>query len=147
TRSVGWVVNSDLPLGAYGTFGGQTVAGSDILIRYTTNGDADLDGKCGDNDVTIVGGFYDQGVTTNYEWVNGDFNYDGRVDDTDVTILGGFYNEGGGFLSASTLTAKYGAEFAAAFEAGQAMAVPEPTTITLLGLGGLGLLRRRRRSR
>jgi hypothetical protein len=48
-------------------------------------------------------------------------------------------------LSAATLSARYGAEFAAAFEAGQAMAVPEPTTITALGLGAMGLLARRRR--
>ena len=49
----------------------------------------------------------------------------------EVTILGGFYNEAGGFLSAATLTAKYGTEFAAAFEAGRAMAVPEPGAFIL----------------
>src|SRR4029079_7453112 len=116
SRVVAYAINSDLPLGQYGTFGGQSVAGTDILIRYTVNGDADLDGKCGDNDVTLVGAFYDNGVTTNFEWMNGDFNYDGKFDDTDVTLLGAFYDEFATPLSGATLTSKYGAEFAAAFE-------------------------------
>src|SRR5205823_11647491 len=124
-----------------------SVAFTDILIRYTRMGDADLDGKCGDNDVTLVGAFYDFGVTTNYEWMNGDFNYDGKVDDSDVTLLGAFYDEfGSPPMSAETLTAKYGAEFAAAFEAGQAMAVPEPGVFALLGFAAATLICRRRRN-
>jgi len=115
------------------------------LIRYTRNGDADLDGKCGDADVTLLGAFYDNGVTTNFEWMNGDFNYDGRVDDADVTLLGAFYDEAATPLAGADLSAKYGAEFAAAFAAGQAMAVPEPTSLTVLGLGAVGLFARRRR--
>ena len=104
-----------------------------------------LDGISNDNDVTIVGGFYDQGVTTNYEWVNGDFNYDGKVDDTDVTILGGFYDEAAAPLSSAELTSRYGAEFAAAFEAGQAMMAPEPSTcFAALGLAMMCASRRRR---
>src|SRR5205814_518904 len=114
SRVVGYAINSALPLGMYGTFGGLSVTDNDVLVRYTRNGDADLDGKCGDNDVTIVGGFYDNGVVTTNNWCDADFNYDGKVDDFDVTIIGAFYAESGGFLSPATLTAKYGAEFAAA---------------------------------
>src|SRR5207237_9513726 len=145
-RAVGYALNQDLPLGQYATFGGQTVAGTDVLVRYTRMGDADLDGKCGDNDVTLVGAFYDFGVTTTYEWMNGDFNYDGKVDDSDVTLLGAFYDEFNSLeLSPATLTSKYGTEFPAAFEAGQAMAVPEPASVAVIGLGAIGLLARRRR--
>src|SRR3954464_8400269 len=108
-------------------------------------GDADLDGKCGANDVTLIGAFYDQGVTVAFEWMNGDFNYDGKVDDSDVTLLGAFYDESVAPLSAASLTARYGAEFAAAFEAGQAMAVPEPASLAALGLGAVALFARRRR--
>src|SRR5207248_9571603 len=38
-RAVGYALNQDLPLGQYATFGGQSVAGTDILIRYTRMGD------------------------------------------------------------------------------------------------------------
>src|SRR5207253_4175171 len=92
-RAIGYAVNADLPLGQYATFGGQTVSGNTILIRYTRMGDADLDGKCGDNDVTLVGAFYDNGATTGHAMSDGDFNYDGKIDDSDVTLLGAFYGE------------------------------------------------------
>jgi autotransporter-associated beta strand protein len=146
TRAIGYAVNSNLPLGAYGAFGGQSVGANDVLVRYTKLGDTDLDGKCGDNDVTVVGAFYDQGIATSLEWYDGDFNYDGRVNDDDVTILGAFYDEFAIPLSASDLTARYGAEFATAFAAGQAMSVPEPAAALLVvGAFGLGATRRRRR--
>src|SRR5207253_2125494 len=120
-----------------------SVAPTDVLVRFTIMGDADLDGKCGDNDVTVVGAFYNSGRTTTYQWYNGDFNYDGKVDDSDVTLLGAFYNEAAAPLSSAELTSQYGAEFATAFEAGQAMAVPEPAAIALVGLAIPLMLRRR----
>ncbi len=67
------------------------LVGGDVVVKFTGNGDANLDGVCDDQDVTIVGGYYDNGATTTYNWVNGDFNYDGKVDDNDVTILGAYY--------------------------------------------------------
>lgn len=143
SRALGYSINSDLPLGAYATFGGQPVAGSDILVRFTRMGDADLDGKCGDSDVTLVGAFYDNGATTSFQWCNGDFNYDGRVDDGDVTLLGAFYDESAVPLSIAELTTRYGTEFAAAFAAGQAM-TPEPSS--LLFCAAIPLLFGRRRS-
>src|SRR5437773_9579994 len=90
--SLGYALNSDLDstLGHKSTFAGQSVGLNDILIRYTANGDADLDGKCGDNDVTVLGAKYDNGATTGHIWSQGDFNYDGKLDDKDVTMLGAF---------------------------------------------------------
>src|SRR5205807_10395948 len=66
TRVVAYALNSDLAatLGQKSTFGGQSVGPNDILIRFTKNGDSDLDGKCGDNDVSVLGGLYDNGATT-----------------------------------------------------------------------------------
>jgi hypothetical protein len=66
--------------------------GSDVLIRYTRAGDADLDGKCGDEDATLVGLYYDNGATTGHLWMEADFNYDGLIDDSDATALGLFYH-------------------------------------------------------
>jgi hypothetical protein len=145
SRVVAYALNSELPLGAYATFGGLTVGANDILIRFTKNGDADLDGKCGDNDVTIIGGFYDNGIVTTNQWYNGDFNFDGKVDDFDVTIIGAFYDQAAAPISPVFLASQYGEEFAAAFAAGLAMnvEVPEPIGLAAIGISAT-LLRRRR---
>src|SRR5436309_14583633 len=110
----------------YAMFGGQNVGPDDVLVRYTMMADSDLDGVCGDNDVTIVGAFYDNGATTTFQWCNGDFNYDGKVDDSDVTLLGAFYNQFAAPVSPAFLASQYGEEFAAAFAAGQAMNLQVP---------------------
>jgi hypothetical protein len=144
SRAVGYALNSGLPLGAYATFGGQAAAGDDVLVRYTRNGDATLDGVVGDDDVTVLGALYDNGVTTGHAWYEGDFNFDGKIDDNDVTILGAFYDQGAGPLG-SELSERYGAEFASAFEVGRVMSVPEPGSVGLGVFAGVVLLRRRRR--
>src|SRR4029078_1590704 len=54
SASVGYAVNSDLPLGAYTNFRGQPVDPSSVLIRYTRTADANLDGKGNAKDVTMV---------------------------------------------------------------------------------------------
>jgi hypothetical protein len=86
--------NGDLPLGAFKTFDGQVVGSNDLLIKYTYNGDMNLDGVVNNQDVAIIAGFYDNGATTNNYWAFGDLNGDGKVDNTDVTILAGFYGNG-----------------------------------------------------
>jgi hypothetical protein len=147
TRVIGYALNSELPFGQVTSFGGQSVNGNDILVRYTRAGDADLDGKCGDADATLVGLFYDNGATTGHTWGEGDFNYDGLIDDSDATALGLYYDETAVALSTAELVRRFGADFAAAFEAGRAMqatmAVPEPGIAGLLMAGFM--FRRRRR--
>jgi hypothetical protein len=127
SRSVGYADNASLPLGPYTTFRGQTVDGTSVLVAYTRTGDANLDGVVNDDDVTIVGASYAPGVS-NPTWALGDFDYNGFVDDDDVTLLGVLYDP-----SAAPLTnppAEPGTEGIA----GGVAAVPEPATVTLLGV-------------
>ena len=70
------------------------------------------------NDLTIVLANYGQSV--GMSWLTGDFNGDGTVDINDLTILLSNFNK-----SAA----------AAGIEA-----VPEPSTVALIGAGAIGLL-------
>jgi hypothetical protein len=91
---VGYAQNDMLFL-PYDEFSGVPVDSSTILVKFTYNGDVNLDGCVDDNDVTFFNLFYDGGITTSHYWNEGDiFGYDGRVDDNDVTILGLTYGLG-----------------------------------------------------
>ena len=109
--SLGVIQNSvdGTPTGTalYSTFDGQTVANSDVLIKYTWSGDTNLDGVIDGTDFSRIDYAYlvDQshpGSVTG--WFNGDFNYDGNVTMADYTIIDNTYsysNNGGGTLARS----------------------------------------------
>ena len=94
------VQNSDQILGSDSKWtvgsASESLGANDILVKYTYNGDAALEGKVLDNSVTIVNGFYDAGKTTQADWAFGDFTGNGKVDDNDITILNGLYGLGTG---------------------------------------------------
>ena len=71
------------------TFGGQTVSNTDILVRYTYYGDADLNGTVNATDYTLVDNGFNMGLTG---WVNGDFNYDQLVNGDDYTLMDNAFN-------------------------------------------------------
>ena len=116
---------NDLLFAPYDVFSGEPVDSSTILVKFTYNGDVNLDGCVDDNDVTFFNLFYDGGAVDTHYWHEGDiFGYDGRVDDNDVTILNLTYGLGIGDPLGG--------------------AAPEPATLVLVALGGaLALLRRR----
>ena len=120
---IGYAQN-DMLFAPYHVFSGEPVDSSTILVKFTYNGDLNLDGRVDDNDVTFFNLFYDGGITTSHYWNEGDiFGYDGRVDDNDVTILGLTYGLGIGDPLGG--------------------AVPEPATVSLLGLALAAALVRR----
>jgi hypothetical protein len=91
-----------------------------VLVKYTWFGDANLDGKVNSSDYILIdSGFTSGGTKTG--WLFGDFNYSGSINSSDYILIDtGFTNQNN-------------------------VVLPEPTTLGLLGLGAMGMLRRRRR--
>jgi hypothetical protein len=71
---VGFAESADLFSSFPAVFAGQAVDDSALLLRYTRNGDADLNGTVDMADFSRLAAQFN--VTTN-RWSAGDFNYDG----------------------------------------------------------------------
>jgi hypothetical protein len=124
-------------------FDGQTVAGSDVIVKYTYAGDADLSGTVNFDDFNrFIGGFTHAQPA---RWFNGDFNYSGAVDFDDFNkFLAGFaaYNFSGIVLSRTER-----ANLASLMENPPLVSdsSPAPEPIAACGLAPLALLLRRQR--
>lgn len=103
---------------------GYEDTGTQVLVKYTWLGDANLDGTVNSADLSAMAAV----GTTDVTWAQGDFNYDGVVnaDDYGLMMLG-VAASGGGNIS---------------------MVAPEPVSAGLIITlaAGLGLVRMRRRS-
>ena len=151
--TLGVIVNdngSGSPLyGSGGTiasaFSTITPADGDVLVKYTYYGDANLDGKVDASDYSQIDNSYLSEMTNGGSisgWFNGDFNYDGVINGSDYTLIDNAFNTQGASLAADIA----GPDAVTTAEiSGPASAVPEPTTLGLLGIGAVGLLGRRRR--
>jgi hypothetical protein len=64
------------------TFQLQTVDSTTVLVKWTFQGDADLDGKVNVTDLGLLG----VGWQTNDDWWHGDYDYSGYVDITDLGL-------------------------------------------------------------
>jgi autotransporter-associated beta strand protein len=123
----------------YGTFEGQISVDSDVLIKYTYYGDTNLDGKVDGSDYARIDNAYINNVTNPGApltgWFNGDFNYDGVINGSDYTLIDNAFNEQGAQITAQVAAQVGGST------------VPEPATLSVIGIGAVGLLGRRRRAR
>jgi len=123
------------------TFEGATPADGDILVKLTYYGDADLSGTVDGSDYSRIDNGILLGLTG---WQNGDFNYDGVIDGSDYTLIDNSYNTQGAQFT--TEVAATTAEIAAVTGSSvSGSAVPEPTTLGLIGIGAAAMLGRRRR--
>jgi T5SS/PEP-CTERM-associated repeat protein len=123
--AMGFAEASDLFTGLSGTFLGQSVDNTSVLVRYTLRGDANLDG--------VVNALDFNALSTNFgssgkRWSQGDYNYDGAVDTSDFAFMAANFGD-----SIPSPVPALGA------------AVPEPSAIALL-VGLLRVPRRRRRN-
>ena len=105
------------------SFDGVNTDADMILIRYTSGGDANLDGTVGTGDFMLLAQNFNK--SSNVNWVNGDFNYDGVVNALD-------FNQ---------LATNFGQTVAAPAVLGTL--VPEPGALSMLA-GALAILARRR---
>lgn len=125
------VQNDDNGSPLVGNIAGVGLNTSDIVVKYTVIGDANLNGKVDTNDMErLVAGI--RGNLTG--WKNGDNNYDGVVDGDDLAnLLTVWRLQGSGF-----------AEPSGSMGGGSGGAVPEPTALGLL-LATVPMISRRRR--
>ncbi len=132
-----------------GTFDSQSVSDGDVLVKYTYFGDALLTGSVIASDYTqIDNGFASQtGANPLQGWYNGDFNYDGKINGDDYSLIDNAFNtQGTAFpTTISAGPAEMIATNTSQIAGAGVSAVPEPTTLTMLGIGAAGLLTRRRR--
>jgi hypothetical protein len=112
------------------TFDGDAVSPTDILIKATFSGDANLDGKVDLTDLSTVLNHFGQATS---DWTSG--NFDGATT-IDLTDLSSVLNNFGKTLATGASQAT----------GSLAMAAPEPGSLAALASAGVVLLRRKRRA-
>ncbi len=137
-------------IGSLGLFDGTSPVSTDVLVKYTYYGDANLDGAVDGSDYTLIDNGFHNHVTG---WGNGDFNYDGTIDGSDYTLIDNAYNTQG--LSLGTNPAMLIANPTEQIDVGSvntsdfsqfSQAVPEPASLAWIAIGAFGMLGRNRDS-
>jgi len=120
-------ISTNITLGKQGSlafFRGNKNAGDyEAIFQGLTSGDANGDHSVDGGDLALMGGSWNQSGKV---WAQADFNGDGAVDGGDLALMGGNW---GWALSAAP---------------SEGVALPEPATLAMLGLGALVTIRRRR---
>lgn len=132
---LGYGDNAD-PLLQLSSFSGETFPAGDftqLLVKYTFGGDANLDGSVNITDLLALS---DHWQGSNAFWTEGDFNYDGLVDAKDLGILAANWQASEASLNAAV--AEMGVSLTA---------IPEPATAASATLAVLAMAAMRRRGR
>jgi hypothetical protein len=86
--AVGYATASSIGVSS---FDGQPVSGSNVLVRYTWSGDANLDGVVNALDFNALASNF--GGASDRVWNQGDFNYDGLTNTLDFNALSINFNQ------------------------------------------------------
>jgi hypothetical protein len=99
TTGLGVVRGSEYSAGNGGTtsFNGRALANTDVVVKYTYNGDTELNGKVDGGDYARIDTtFNNQLVSGNIGgWFNGDFDFNGKVDGADYALADAAFNSQG----------------------------------------------------
>lgn len=144
-----------------GTFSGQAVDGTTVLVKYTWSGDADLNGRVNFDDYVRT----DNGFNNHLPgWINGDFDYNGGVNFDDYVLIDLAFNTQTGTLRralrfadgsdrslegmdapALQMVRQHAARFGEPYLQHLVATVPEPgVAVGSVGIGLGAMLRRRR---
>jgi len=110
----------------FNLYAGESVDVNSVLVKYTWNGDANLDGLVNADDYFLADSGY---VTQKGGWYNGDFNYDGVVNADDYFLIDSAFIGQTGVLAGM----------------GRVAAVPEAGAVGMVVLLGMGMMGRRKR--
>jgi PEP-CTERM motif len=117
-------------LGDHNLGGGDPGTNADLVL-FLFAGDTNDSGAVDDTDFQTFESNY--GATSGATWNLGDFDYNGTVDANDFRLL----------IAGMLASGQTPGPDVVAFGNSIGVPVPEPTTLSILGLAGLGLLRRR----
>jgi hypothetical protein len=150
THALGYLDNFTVGLGS---FSGQSVDATSVLVKYTYRGDADLDGDADGVDIgkwaTNFTGELGGGAGATMSWSQGDWDYDGDVDGVDAGLWAtAFTGElgGNGLSSVVVNDPSLSGQAAQILKGLGVTVVPEPAA-TLLAVSGAAWSLQRPRSR
>jgi hypothetical protein len=86
-----------------GTFDGISPSATDLLLKFTYFGDANLDGKVDGSDYSRIDSSSQIAATG---WYNGNFDFSGSIDGSDYTLLDNAFNTQGASESAAVAIVK-----------------------------------------
>jgi fibronectin-binding autotransporter adhesin len=126
----------------YADGGISGITSGQLEVKYTLYGDTNLDGTVNSVDFgNLASNFGKSGKV----WDQGDFNYDGAVNSIDFGLLAGNFGKSAGSNADVVSAADWVALDAFASANGLMAEVPEPATASILAIGAIGILGRRRR--